>query len=395
MQRPIKILFIYHTSMIGGGSYCLLNILREIDRDRFNPVVVLASYGPLVEEIRKLGIEVYVIKKMHVVPYNVSTFTPKRLRHAAEIIASFIPFRNLLLQVAPDIVYVNTMMMYPYLRVAKKMGIKTVVHVREHWPEGEHKWQRKIALDHIKKYADRIIAINTYSMSMLEDAKQPKTIVYDWIDLSQRNKPMPLEDVFEESLKDKKVYLYMGGMQVIKGPMEVIDVFTHDITDPKARLLVLGIKTNDMTGGIKGFIKNLLAKIGYTTYSKQVMDMIASDNRIKCIPSTYDVKNIYEQVYCILSYFKIPHANLALAESIITGTVNVAARTPESEEYSHQGELAQLFEINNEAAFLCAVKDVEDNYDMMKEKLSRDSHYVAEMFDKKTNVERLMDFIDF
>lgn len=395
MVNPIKIFFVYHTSMIGGGSYCLLNILKEIDREHFLPVVTLGGDGPLVGEIRNLGIKVYIIKKIHVVPYNESTLTPRRIRNAFEIIASLRDFERVLKNEQPDIVYINTMMLYPYLRVAKKMGLKTVVHVREHWPNGEHIWQRNLAINHIKKYADRIVAINSYSLSMFDDALQPKIIVYDWIDLSGRSKPMSFKDIFKEEMKDKKVYLYMGGLQLVKGPLEVLKVFTQEVKDSNARLLVMGIIPGAMTGGLKGIIKNVLSKLGYETYSKRVMDLIVSDPRIRCIPGTYDVRNIFEQTYCILSYFTIPHANLALAESIISGTVNIAARTPESIEYSCNGQLAILYDFNQIDSFRTAVRQLDSHYNAIRNKINMDSHYVADMFDKKSNVERLMNFLNF
>lgn len=383
------ILFVYHTSMIGGGSYCLLNILKALDISLFKPVVVLRKQGPLVEEIQRMGIPVYLIPTMHVVPYNVSTFTPGNIKKAIEIIYSYGKFKKLLQCVKPDIVYINTMMMYPYLRIAKQKGCKTAIHIREHWPEKEHAWQRSIAVGHINKYADQILAINTYSLSMFRESPHPKNIIYDWIDLSQRDKHYPMEEVFQENLTDKKIFLFMGGLQPIKGPEEVLKAFINEVKDPNARLLFLGVSRGLLGTGWRGRVKRILKRIGYQSFSQKILTMIDSDPRIKCVPSVYDVKSIYEQTYCILSYFKIPHANLALAESIITGTVNIAARTSESEEYSKQGDLALLYEINNYQDFARQIRELDVNYDSLKKKITSDSHYVAEMFNPRANSERL------
>ena len=59
-----RILFVHQTSAIGGGSYCLLNILREIDKSMIEPVVCLASDGPLRKEIESLKISVVFFRKM-------------------------------------------------------------------------------------------------------------------------------------------------------------------------------------------------------------------------------------------------------------------------------------------------------------------------------------------
>lgn len=65
-----RILFVHQTSAIGGGSYCLLNILREIDKSMIEPVVCLASDGPLRKEIESLKISVVFFRKMVDIPYK-------------------------------------------------------------------------------------------------------------------------------------------------------------------------------------------------------------------------------------------------------------------------------------------------------------------------------------
>lgn len=64
------ILYVFHCSTIGGGSYCLLNVLKNLDRSQYKPVVLLATQGSLVEEINKLGIDVHFLNDLDSVPYN-------------------------------------------------------------------------------------------------------------------------------------------------------------------------------------------------------------------------------------------------------------------------------------------------------------------------------------
>ena len=110
-----SILYLYHTSSIGGGSFCLLNILKAIDRSLYNPMVLLKEAGPLVDEITNLGIPVFFLKRMSTVPYNVSAFTPKKIRNSINLIFSLKDYQKILKSLKPDIVYINTMMLYPIL----------------------------------------------------------------------------------------------------------------------------------------------------------------------------------------------------------------------------------------------------------------------------------------
>lgn len=389
-----KVLFLYHTSSIGGGSYCLLNILKNLDRDVINPCVLLSEDGPLVEEIKKLNIKVLFMPLMHVVPYNVSVFSAKRIKNLIEIYFSFSELKRIIKENRIDLVYCNSMMLYPYLKAAKDSDCKTIIHIREHWQEGEHSYQRNRALSHIAKYADEIIAINRYSANMIIPYGRQATIVYDWIDMDSRYESIPFDSVFGENMADKKVYLYLGGMQEIKGPLEVLYAFSHYIKDENSRLLVLGIKSSYSSLGFKGVIKNLLNLFGIKTYSQKVLSLVQNDSRIKCIPGNYNITHLYEQVYCVLSYFTIPHANLALAESVICNTVNVAARTDESLEYSAEGELALLFKENDFGDFLDAIDSLEQKHAQVKDMLARKSQLIKFMFDPQSNILRLNKIIE-
>lgn len=389
-----NVLFIYHTSSIGGGSYCLLNILKTLDRNNIKPVVLLRDKGPLVDEIQKYGIEVILFPLLRTVPYNTSTLTPAKIKNAFTLIKGLKRYRQILKSINPDTVYVNTMMLYPYLRDAKRMGINTIIHIREHWPSKEHKYQRKIALKSIVKYADHIVAINKFSASMFCRFDKPLTIVYDWIDLRDRYEDFHLSSVFGEDMNDKKVYLFLGGMQPIKGTLEVIQTFSKVVKDQSARLLIMGIDNlSAQTKGLRGMIKNCLSLLGYKTYSKSVIQAIGKDNRIRCISGRYKLNNIIQQSYCILSYFTIPHANLALAESIILGTPSIAAKTPESMEYSLDGKLAELYPINDKTEFerrLIGFNDVRQN---LIAKINRYSKIVSGIFDPKVNSSKINEII--
>lgn len=50
----IKILYVHQISSIGGASFCLLSILKSLNRDEYEPVVLLKCNGPLVDELKNL-----------------------------------------------------------------------------------------------------------------------------------------------------------------------------------------------------------------------------------------------------------------------------------------------------------------------------------------------------
>lgn len=382
-----SILYVFHCSSIGGGSYCLLNILKELNRELYSPSVLLSEEGPLAEEIRKLGINVLFMPSMTSVPYNRSLFNRETVRKYHRIKYSLPVFREILVAVKPDIVYLNSMMLYPYLKVAKENGAKTIIHIREHWPNKEHAFQLSRAKKEIASFSDRIIAINNFSASIIPDCRDKTTVVYDWIDFSNRYEYMPFENIFHEDMTDIKVLIFTGGTAQNKGSLEVVSMFSSRMNDPDLRLLMLGADSNFIKTGLKVQVKKILSRSGlYRYYEYELKRMISKDKRIVCIPNVYSLKHLLEQAYGFVSFFTIPHANLALAESIISGTVAVAARTPESEEYTNGGELAFLFDINNQEDFDLKIQRIFNEHEAMKKKLDNRSFVIANLFDKEKNV---------
>ncbi len=380
MQR---ILFIHQSSEIGGGSYCLLNVIKAIDRRKFIPIVGLKVYGPLVEEIKKLNIEIIYFNKLESILYNEALLKPKNSLRYLHIMFSISAFKSMLKSNKIDIVYINNMMLYRYLKPAKESGCITILHVREHWPLNEHIIQLSWARKMVHRYCDQLIAINNYSASIFPE--KDSTIVYDWIDMNSRFEYYPLSKVFGENMSDKRVYLFTGGIQPIKGALQVLRTFVSEIKDPSARLLCIGLNPIIETKSLRGQIKKNLASLGYYTYNWKVKKLMDSDSRIKNIPATYMITHIMQQCFCNLSYFTIPHANLAMAEAEILGLPTVAALNEEALEYSLNGKNAVLFEANNNSEFVRAIETMQINYQRYKDVL-RDSHSViAEMFSKQKN----------
>ena len=109
------------------------------------------------------------------------------------------------------------------------------------------------------------------------------------------------------------------------------------------------------------------------------------DTRIVCIPGVYEIKDIVEQADCMVSYFTTPHANLAMAESIILGTPVIAANTDEAQEYSLNGKLATLFEMNNIRAYNDAIKSFVNGNNLESKMSEEDREKIRILFSKERN----------
>ncbi len=377
-----RILYVHHVSSVGGASFCLLNVIKAVDRERYEPIVLLKNIGPLSIELEKIGVEVLYLPSLSAIPYNKSLFSIRSCVNYAKVLLSLREFKSIIKRNHIDIIYLNNMMLYPYLYVSN--DFLTIVHVREHWPLDEHRSQLRVAQRALYKYASKVIAINGYSSKMFAECSFKTTIIHDWISFNERFDGPTLKEVINEEPNGKKVYLFTGGLHWTKGTLEVVDTFTSFIKDKNSRLLILGVdkkKNNLSTYSLKRFFR-----LGRKNYRQTVEQLISSDDRILIAPSIYKLGRILKDAYCNLSFFTIPHANLTLAESIILGTPTIAAETDESIEYSDSGNLAVLYEYKSKEAFKDAIVYLNDNYETIKLKIENNAARVKQMFSPENNI---------
>ena len=112
----------------------------------------------------------------------------------------------------------------------------------------------------------------------------------------------------------------------------------------------------------------MLRCFGYHYWGYELQQIMNSDKRIRGIRGVYELCDLVMQSHCFVSYFRIPHANLALAENIILGNACIAADTEEAREYSGGGKYAMLVSpMNDLMAFSKQLNKFLENIDKWKE----------------------------
>ena len=384
-----NILYIFHVSTFGGGSLCLLNLVKELNKEKFNPIVLLKSFGPLCDELEKVGATVLIEPSISTVPYNRPLF---KLNSIKQIIAIFISIKKVkrwIKETEADIIHINTMMMYPYSIPAYNLQRKVIIHVREHWPVKENIFQLNFARKIIKKYSNVVIAINKTSANII-NLPHKTEIIYDWIDLNKRDKFIDFKTIFGKEYKKLKVFLFLGGIQRTKGALQVVKVFYENLKYKDARLLFVGSDSKEILYvGWKGTLKKILHFFKIFTYSDKIKKIIQKDDRIICISTTNQVKSLFEQSYCTVVFPTIPHAIIPIAEAIYLGKPVLSAETPESLEYCNQGIGAKLFKINSIVEFQKEFIYMYNNEEIINKNAQLSSKHIQELFSKEKNSNKL------
>jgi glycosyltransferase involved in cell wall biosynthesis len=389
MKMKTNILYIFHVSFLGGGSLCLLNLVKELDKENYNPIVLLKNWGPVCEELKRVGATIIIEPTLNTVPYNRPLFEINSIRQIIPMMLSIKKVKYWIKKTDAQIVHINTMMMYPYAIPGFTLSRKVIIHIREHWPIDQHFLQLKFARKIIDKYTDLIISINKTSAEII-NLPHKTEIIYDWIDFNGRDKFIDFKDIFGNDHEVLKVFLFLGGIQKTKGSLQIVKIFSENIKSKDARLLFVGSDSKQISyQGIKGVIKKLLHLFNYLTYSDKIKKIAQQDDRIVFIPTTNQVKSLFEQAYCTVVFPTIPHAIIPIAESIYLGKPIISAETPEALEYSNKGKGATLFKMNDEDDFINKLIHISQNKEKIYNKSYDNSNFVKKLFSLEKNSSKL------
>src|ERR1044072_2919327 len=61
MTKKIKVLECIRQGQIGGGGSHLLSLVENLDRSRFEPVVLSFTDGPMIDRLKQMNVECHVI----------------------------------------------------------------------------------------------------------------------------------------------------------------------------------------------------------------------------------------------------------------------------------------------------------------------------------------------
>lgn len=161
-KEPIKVLFVSHTSyLFGGAENSLLLILKSINRERFDPVVIIPRSGLLEEELNRLGIRTYKVKYAHWVREHVGIM----IFIYCIILEIFAQpkFIRIIKKERINIIYSNTMVIFSGAISAFFTRIPHIWHIREiikNDPSLCFFFPDKLLLNFVMKFSNRIIAIS-------------------------------------------------------------------------------------------------------------------------------------------------------------------------------------------------------------------------------------------
>jgi len=183
-----KLLYLHSSNELYGADVVLLTLLRELDRDRFSPLVILPCDVPyeglLSQELDKSGIPYRirnnaVLRRMYFGPLGIMKYMIRLMRSTAWLV-------RLIRQERIELVHSNTSAVLAGALAAKITGTPHVWHVHEIITKPWFLWRVISRL--VYSLSDRVVAVSGPVAEHLAKAvpaiKRKTIVIHNGIDLS-------------------------------------------------------------------------------------------------------------------------------------------------------------------------------------------------------------------
>src|SRR3954468_7895263 len=160
--RPVPVLFVHHRSELGGAPESLSYLIRELDRDLYEPHVYCPP-GPAAELFREDGAVVHTGAVAGFTHIWASTYRGRRWlllgRELVRLPAHARQFRHALREDQFALVHFNDSPLIPAAWLARRQGLPVVWHLRSALPDGGGDRRSAFVRSAVRRLATTSIAI--------------------------------------------------------------------------------------------------------------------------------------------------------------------------------------------------------------------------------------------
>ena len=305
---PRRVLFVHSSAGHYGADRQLALLVRGLDRDRYAPLALLPFEGPLADELRADGVEVFsgalaILRREHLTPGGIAQLGGEIARQAPRM-------ERLLLGQRIDIVHANTSVVLGLRRPAERAGAARVVHVREIYPPVPLAWpaHRRGLLRF-----DRVLCVSRAVREALGSEAPHVRVVHDGLAVEPRRAPRGAARLALGLPRDAFVVAVLGRISGWKGQ----DVLARALAEPAlAERGVIGLVAGDAWPGQERWEVGL----------RELAGRLGLGDRLRLAGFREDVETVYgaADVVAVPSARPDPLPNSAL-EAAAAGCCVVAA----------------------------------------------------------------------
>lgn len=181
MAKKVKVLFNSYQSNRSGAPRFLHHIVKHLDKDQFEPYVIFANDGPIVEEFKGVAPTI-------VVPTFVGKFIPYQIRWRLQEILLNGKLRKIFNNISPDVIYLNTIGKNAVSDKLIDFDCPKIVHFHEIDNEvlmqQEEKWLQRLR-SNSNLFIGCAQAVSQFMVTCLDIDKSKVATVYGAIDVEE------------------------------------------------------------------------------------------------------------------------------------------------------------------------------------------------------------------
>lgn len=344
MKKKYTVIYINHDSGKGGAAYSLNNLLASVLDDVY-PIVLLREYGPLVNQLKKMGIEVYVCPfELNIANKNIvfryATYPLRLLRDYYVNTVCIRKMKKTLNGRKVDIIHTNSSVITIGIQMAREFDAKHVWHIRELMDlglnmtpiEGFEKYQKELFS------ADALIAISKHiyehrRMYLHKNAH----IIPDAV--------RPISEICYDSNKEKYILFCAAGLNDSKGADEACEIFC------RSRLYEKGYQLY--------YIGNY--KMEYKEKLENIAASYNQHNSLKFLGYQNDIKKYMVKASAFLMCSKYEGLGRVTIEAMFYGCPVLGRNSGGTKDIIEDGRNGMLYDkIEDTSVLLC--KLVEDKH---------------------------------
>jgi len=400
-----KILYIQHAGGLGGSCMSLLYTMQGLDPTRFEPVVALARpSAELVAFYNKAGIKTILCSGM--VLWDHSTVAPKPFYSPMAWIELWQLWRNwsrtqrstleLIDNVKPDIVHLNSMPLSPCADILNRKGIPFVWHVREPPPD---QGLRTRLIRQIMLQTQRMIFISEYDRKAWV-GDQVGDIIKNFVDF-QTFHPEVDGDPVRKSLglrSDNKVVLFLGGIAAANGIMVLLKAL--ELIRQRLPMLICLMPGSQIgpPASWKGLLaRSVLPLVGSGTLTQKIPRIIQEygiESMIRLMPFSTNIPELLAASDILVCPATQPHFARPVVEAAAMGKPSVGSDLGGVNELIEHGRTGILVAPGSPEALAEAVMTLLANREKTK-LMGRNAFHKAQVeFNKEPQMAKIMQTYD-
>lgn len=390
-----KLLYIHSNTAVGGATNSLLYNILSLPKDRFSvKVLFLGAKGPASDLFLEKGVEIDHLEGITNYQHAENAIIKWGGRNPIKPVTRFVR----MLQSVPkieaylrkancDMIHINTSVMLPVGLAAKKVGVKTVWHVREPIAKGNFGIRKTIARRIINKCSDKIIAISKQDAIALGESNKIE-IVYNFVNFDNFNK-----DVYRFSLHDElgidhqtNIITTLGGVIHSKGTDLFIKAAAKVLKqNPNSLFIVVGYPPNQNQKDRKFYQRK--------TQSYKCLNLIEElnlENKVKFVGIRNDIPQILASTKLLIWPASIPHFSRPIIEAQAMGVPAVGTDFPITREVIQPKETGLLFERFNEADLAEKINTLLTNKDLYTTISNKGYQQAVVKFNSENNFKKIL-----